>query len=69
MSLITLTMALVLDPETETTKWDPSIINLIIYTCAFITRTCQNVHYEKRPITTKIRHKNSFMKTVVNKKI
>ncbi len=35
------------DPETEAAKWNSAIIHFIIYTCAFLTVTCQNVSYKK----------------------
>lgn len=33
------------DPETEADKWNPASINVVIYSWAFHTATCQNVFY------------------------
>ncbi len=38
------------DPETEAAKWNSAIIDFIIYTCAFLILTCQNVSRGKIPI-------------------
>ncbi len=33
------------DPETEAAKWNSTIFNFVIYTCALPTVTCQNCFF------------------------
>lgn len=39
-------------PESEAATWNSAISNLIIYTCAFPTETCQNVFCGKHLLCT-----------------